>query len=89
MNADAPVSKPRKIKQAEYKIRLTAHENQQLIDVRTVCRVAGHRVSKTDLLRAAIALVSTQSSEAIQARVAALKAARKPRAKRSAAAPPP
>lgn len=81
--ADAkPAQAKRKVKQAEYKVRLTAHENQQLVDLRTACRNAGHRVSKTDLLRAAIALVKTQSTEAIQAHVQELKALRNPGKKR-------
>lgn len=81
--ADAkPAQAKRKMKQAEYKVRLTAHENQQLLDLRTVCRNAGHRASKTDLLRAAIALVKTQSTEAIQARARELKSLPKPGKKR-------
>lgn len=71
---EKPATGKGKIKQAEYRVRLSAHENQQLIDIRTVSRIAGHRVSKTDLLRAAIALVKTQSAEAIQVQVQQLRA---------------
>ncbi len=56
----------RKAKRVEYKVKLSAIEDKQLVAVRDNCRSAGIRVSKAKLLRAAVVLLNQHSSFKIE-----------------------
>lgn len=63
----ASSAKPKKDeKRVEYKVKLSATEDQQLTTLRDNCRSSGVRVSKAKLLRAAVVLMNQQSSFKIE-----------------------
>ena len=63
----AKAKKPARVgKRVEYKVKLSAAENEQLIALRDSCRSSGVRVSKAKLLRAAVVLMNQQSSFKIE-----------------------
>ena len=51
-----------KSKRVEYTVKLSSAENKQLIELRDNCRLAGMRVSRAKLLRAAVVLLNQHSS---------------------------
>lgn len=79
LDAVRPSVKQRKSPRVQYKFTLSSAEHEQLIDLRDRCRSAGHSVSKTALLRAAIAVINQQSSVAIAEQLQQLPSLRKPR----------
>ncbi len=53
-------------------VKLSAAEHAQLTGLRDIFRSGGHRVTKAKLLRAAVALISKQSSVKIEEQLQAL-----------------
>ena len=81
LRAALPGKRKTLAKRVEYTLNLSEQEHAQLLAMRSRCREAGMRASKSSLMRAALAILHQQSSLNIEAHLQQL-ANLKPPAKR-------